>query len=35
MKSNKGALFQPLNLIDIDYYHKDNRDIQIYKDLDE
>ena len=32
MKSNKGALFQPLNLIDIDYYHKDNRDIQIYKE---
>tara|TARA_B100002051_G_scaffold39114_2_gene32998 strand:+ start:11739 stop:12359 length:621 start_codon:yes stop_codon:yes gene_type:complete len=32
MKSNKGALFQPLNLIDIDYYHKDNRAIQIYKE---
>ena len=32
IKSNKNALFQPLNLIDIDYYHKDNRDIQIYKE---
>ena len=30
--SNKSALFQPLNLIDIDYYHKDSRDIQIYKE---
>ena len=32
MKSNKSALFQPLNLINIDYYHKDTRDIQIYKE---
>lgn len=32
IKSNKSALFQPLNLIDIDYYHKDSRDIQIYKE---
>lgn len=32
MKSNKGALFQPLNLIEIDYYHKETRDIQIYKE---
>ena len=32
MKSNKAALFQPLNLIEIDYYYKDTRDIQIYKD---
>ena len=32
MKSNKSALFQPLNLINIDYYYKDTRDIQIYKE---
>ena len=32
IKSNKNALFQPLNLINIDYYHKDSRDIQIYKE---
>ena len=32
MKSNKSALFQPLNLINIDYYHKDTRYIQIYKE---
>ena len=32
IKSNKGALFQPLNLIEIDYYYKETRDIQIYKE---
>ena len=32
MKSNKASLFQPLNLIEIDYYYKDTRDIQIYKE---
>ena len=32
IKSNKGALFQPLNLIEIDYYSKETRDIQIYKE---
>ena len=32
IKSNKSALFQSCNLIHIDYYYKDSRDIQIYKE---
>ena len=33
LKSNKTALFQSLNLIQMNYYHKDNRDMQILKNV--
>ena len=32
LKENKGALFQSLNLIGIDYYYKNNREIQLLKE---
>ena len=32
LKSNKTALFQSLNLIQMNYYHKDNRDMQLFKE---
>ena len=32
IKSGKVALFQSMNLINIDYYHKNTRDIQLFKE---
>ena len=32
LKENKGALFQSMNLIGIDYYYKNNREIQLFKE---
>ena len=32
LKSNKSALFQSLNFIEIQYYQKDNREIQLFKE---
>ena len=32
LKSNKTALFQSMNFIRMDYYHKDTRDIQLFKE---
>ena len=32
LKSNKTALFQSLNFISMDYYNKENRDIQLFKE---
>ena len=32
LKSNKTALFQSLNLIQMHYYHKDNREMQLFKE---
>jgi len=32
LKSNKTALFQSMNFIQMDYYHKENRDIQLFKE---
>ena len=32
MKSNKNALFQSMNLIQFDYYYKETRELQIFKE---
>ena len=32
MKSNKSALFQSMNLIKMDYYYRENRDMQMFKE---
>ena len=32
MKSNKNALFQSMNLIRMDYYYKENRELQMFKE---
>jgi len=32
MKSNKIALFQSMNLIKMDYYYRENRDMQMFKE---
>ena len=32
MKSNKSALFQSMNLIKMDYYYRENREIQMFKE---
>ena len=32
LKSNKTALFQSMNLIHMTYYHKENREMQLFKE---